>query len=128
MAVLQPHLSESFQFPPSASAELLLKPHNITNATPDGYSFTSLYFSDYLKIHLKFHLQIYFDIISTYLSSDHQAAYDSAYYISIKPSWGNMPRSINISSEWVVSSVLNESTKGRQQLPGVGLFSQPLFY
>ena len=82
MAALQPHLSESFQFPPSASAELFLKPHNITDAAPDGYGFNSLYFSNYLKIHLKFHLQIYCDIISTYLSSARQAAYDSASRIS----------------------------------------------
>jgi hypothetical protein len=82
MAALQPHLSKSFQLSPSASTELLLKPHNITNAAPDGHRFNYLNFSNYLKMHLEFHRQIYDEAIGTSCSSASQAAYDSASNIS----------------------------------------------
>jgi hypothetical protein len=59
MAALQPHLSNPFQLSPSAATKLFLKPHNITDAAPDGHRFNFLYFSNYLKMHLEFHLQIY---------------------------------------------------------------------
>ena len=53
MAALQPRLSKSFKFSPSASAELFLKPHNTRDASPDGHSFNFLDVLNYLKNALK---------------------------------------------------------------------------
>jgi hypothetical protein len=56
----QPHLRHPFKLSPAASPELFLKPHDITDAAPDGHRFNFFYFSNYLKIHLKFHLRFMF--------------------------------------------------------------------
>jgi len=56
MAALKPHPSEAFNFSPSATTELFLKPHNIADTSPDGHRFNFLDFTNYLKMHLKFHL------------------------------------------------------------------------
>ena len=74
MTALKPHFRKSFKFAPAATTELFLKPHNITNAAPDGHRFNFFYFSNYLKMHLEFHLQIYDEAIGTSRSSALQAA------------------------------------------------------
>jgi len=60
MTALKFHLSDPFKFSPSASTELLLNPHNITDPAADGHGFNFLDFPNYLKMHLKFHLLISF--------------------------------------------------------------------
>jgi len=82
MATLEPHLGNPFQLSPAAATELLLQPHNITNAAPDGHRFNFFDFSNYLKMHLEFHLQIYDATIGTSGFSARQRAYDSASKIS----------------------------------------------
>jgi hypothetical protein len=57
---LEPYLSKSFQFSPSAATELFLKSHNITDAAPDSYRFNFVDFPNYLKMHLIFHPWISF--------------------------------------------------------------------
>jgi len=85
MAALKLHLRKTFKFSPSATTELFLQPHNITDAAPDGHSFDFLDVPNYLKMHLIFHLQIHYEDyenIGNSLSWAYQAAYDRASKIS----------------------------------------------
>jgi hypothetical protein len=50
-AAWQPNPGKAFEFSPSATTELPLKPHDIADAAPDGHGFDDFDFSNYLKIH-----------------------------------------------------------------------------
>jgi hypothetical protein len=46
----QPHLRHAFKLSPAAAAELLLQPHDITDAAPDGNRLDYLDITNYLKL------------------------------------------------------------------------------